>query len=179
MKIAGNTVGTPMPRTNYNQTDSTKADYLRGKTDLDKKILDAQTAANNAQTAANNAQTAANNAQTAANNAQTAADNAQTAVDKVSASLESKLKRFSFVLTVNDWVGDKAPYKQTVGIEGILSTDRPHYGPVYSEDTTTMMAEKEAWMLVDDLDTADGSVTVTCLEDKPETNVTVQMEVHR
>ena len=90
-----------------------------------------------------------------------------------------KRKLFTAVLTVNDWVGSAAPYKQTIGINGILGTDRPHYGPVYSEDTTTMLAEKEAWMLVDDLDTADGSVTFTCLEDKPKTNVTVQMEVHR
>ena len=69
MKIAGNTVGTPMPRTNYEQTDPTKADYLKGKTELDQKIDNAQTAANNAKTTADNAQTAADNAQTAAGNA--------------------------------------------------------------------------------------------------------------
>lgn len=93
--------------------------------------------------------------------------------------VDGKKKTFNVVLTTNDWEGEAAPYKQTIGIAGILGTDRPHYGPVYSEDTTTMLSEKEAWMLVDDLDTADGSVTFTCLEDKPETNVTVQMEVHR
>ena len=93
--------------------------------------------------------------------------------------VDEKRKLFTAVLTVNDWEGEIAPFKQTIGINGILGTDRPHYGPVYSEDTTTMLAEKEAWMLVDDLDTADGSVTFTCLEDKPKTNVTVQMEVHR
>lgn len=32
--IIGNTVGTPMPRTNYNQTDTTKADYLLGREKL-------------------------------------------------------------------------------------------------------------------------------------------------
>ena len=179
MKITGNTVGTPMPRTNYEQTDPAKADYLKGKQALDKKIEDVQSAADNAQTAADNAQTAADNAQTAADNAQTAADNAQTAAENAVKHADDKLKRFNVVLTVNDWEGDKAPYRQTIGIEGILVTDRPHYGPVYSEDTTTMMAEKEAWTLVDDLDTADGSVTFTCFGDKPEVNVTVQMEVHR
>ena len=190
MIIKGNTVGTPTPRTNYEQTDPAKADYLKGKTILDKKIDDAQTTANNAQTAAGNAQTAANNAQTAANNAQTTADNAKTAADNAQAAagnalteskayVDDKVKRFNIVLTVNDWEGDKAPYKQTIGLEGILGTDRPHYGPVYSENTATMLAEKEAFSYVDDLDTADGSVTFTCLEDKPSTNVAVQMEVHR
>ena len=93
--------------------------------------------------------------------------------------VDDKNKTFTVTLTKNDWDGTDAPYKQTIGIAGILGTDRPHYGPVYSEDTSTMLAEKEAWMLVDDLDTADGSVTFTCLEDKPQTSVTVQMEVHR
>ena len=186
MKIMGNTVGTPMPRTDWNQTDPKKANYLKGKEALDKRIADAQAAADNAHTAADNAQTAADNAQTAADNAQTAADNAQAAADDAKTAVEnalvyvdSKVKRFNVVLTVNDWDGDEAPYKQTIGIEGILGTDCPHYGPVYSEDTETMLAEKEAWMFVDDLDTADGSVTFTCLENKPEANVTVQMEVHR
>ena len=212
MIIKGPTVGTPMPRTNYEQTNPAKADYLKGKTVLDEKIQDAQTAADNAQTAADNAQTAADNAQTAADNAQAAADNANATADNALPKdggtmtgsvamggnkvtdlgtptddgdatskkyVDDKTKLFTVVLTVNDWEGDKAPYKQIIGIEGILGTDRPHYGPVYSEDTTTMLAEKEAFGYVDDLDTADGSVTFTCFEDKPETNVTVQMEVHR
>lgn len=93
--------------------------------------------------------------------------------------VDGKLKLFNCILTVNDWVGDAAPFKQTIGIEGILGTDRPHYGPVYSENTETAMAEKEAWSLVDNLDTEDGSATFTCFDDKPEVNVTVQMEVHR
>ena len=51
MKILGNTVGTAVIRTNYEQTDSTKADYLIGKDVLDQKIEGAKTAAENAQTA--------------------------------------------------------------------------------------------------------------------------------
>ena len=62
MIINGPTVGTPMPRTNYEQTDPSKADYLKGRDALNKKIQDAQTVASNAQAAADNAQTAANNA---------------------------------------------------------------------------------------------------------------------
>lgn len=71
---------------------------------------------------------------------------------------------------------DAAPYTQTVAVEGILAADQPHYGVVYSENWET---EKEAFALVDELDTSDGSVTFTCLEDKPEVNLTIQMEVNR
>ena len=72
-----------------------------------------------------------------------------------------------------------APYTQTVAVEGILATDTPHYGVVYSSAAATALAEKEAFSLLDDLDTANGSVTFTCFEEKPEVNLTVQMEVNR
>ena len=38
MKIVGVTVGTPMPRANYEQTDPKKSDYIKGKEKLDAKI---------------------------------------------------------------------------------------------------------------------------------------------
>ena len=37
MKIVGNTVGTPMPRANYNQTDPAKADYIVGRENIASK----------------------------------------------------------------------------------------------------------------------------------------------
>lgn len=48
MIIRGNTVGTTMPRTNYNQTDETKPDYLVGKDALDQKITEAKKAGTDA-----------------------------------------------------------------------------------------------------------------------------------
>ena len=53
MSIKGPTVGTPTPRTNYEQTDPVKADYLKGKNALDKKIDDAQSTAAKALKTAN------------------------------------------------------------------------------------------------------------------------------
>lgn len=212
MKIKGNTVGTTMPRTNWEQKDPAKADYLKGRDALEMLIQNAQSTADDAALDSFNAQLDATQALVDAANAQAAAENAQDTADaalpKTGGTMtgdvtmsgkkitglgdptndgdvvhkkyvDEKRKLFNCVLTVNDWVGDKAPYTQTIGIEGILGTDRPHYGPVYSENTETALAEKEAWALVDDLDTADGSVTFTCFDDKPEVNVAIQMEVHR
>ena len=202
MIIRGNTVGTTMPRADYAETNPKSAAYIKNKPD--EAIQRAQTTADNAVTAAGNAQTAADNAKTAADNAQTAADNAQTtandAVPKAGGTMtgalnvldptenahaankgyvDEKRKVFTTTLTVNDWEGDAAPYTQRIGIEGILSTDKPHYGAVYDEDQETRLKQKEAFVLVDDLDTEDGAVIFTCFEDKPEVNIPIQMEVNR
>ena len=89
--------------------------------------------------------------------------------------VDNKHKTAEVVLTAAGW-STAAPYTQTVSVSGILSTDQPHYGVVYSDNWE---AEKEAFALVDELDTADGSVTFTCFEEKPESDLTIQMEVNR
>ena len=199
MIIRGNTVGTTMPRADYAQTDPSKADYIKNKPD--EAIQKAQTTANEAKTAAGDAKTAADNAQTTADQAKTTADSITTdALLKAGGTMtgalnvldptenthaankgyvDEKRKVFTTTLTVNDWVGDAAPYTQSIGIEGILSTDRPHYSAVYDTDQETRLAQKEAFAMVDDLDTEDGVVIFTCFEDKPEVNIPIQMEVMR
>ena len=203
MIIRGNTVGTTMPRADYAETNPNSAAFIKNKPD--EAIQKAQTTADEAKTAAGDAQTAADNAQTAADNAQTTADDA---LPKAGGTMtgdivmggkqitdladptenthaankgyvDEKRKVFTTTLTVNDWEGDAAPYTQRIGIEGILSTDTPHYGAVYDEDQDTRLAQKEAFAMVDDLDTEDGAVIFTCFEDKPEVNIPIQMEVNR
>lgn len=82
-------------------------------------------------------------------------------------------------LTAAGWVGDKAPYTQTIEIEEITKNDEPHYGPVYAADYDTRQNQKEAYNEVSDLETADGSVTFTCDDDKPIVDLVIQMEVNR
>lgn len=81
-------------------------------------------------------------------------------------------------LPAGGW-SSEAPYTQTVAVEGILATDRPHYGVVLSDNLETALAEKEAFALVDDLETANGSVTFTCFEEKPQVDLNIQLEVNR
>lgn len=93
--------------------------------------------------------------------------------------VDEKRKKFTTTLTANEWEGDAAPYTQRIGIEGILSTDRPHYSAVYATDQETRVAQKEAFAMVDDLDTENGAVVFTCFEDKPSVDIPIQMEVNR
>lgn len=81
-------------------------------------------------------------------------------------------------LTAAGWSA-AAPYTQTVTAQGITAEDRPIYGVVLSVDKATAMAEKEAFAMVDDLDTDAGAVTFTCLEEKPSVALNIQMEVNR
>ena len=88
---------------------------------------------------------------------------------------DSLHKLFTAALPASGW-SEAAPYTQSVVVEGILASDTPHYGVVYSENA---LAEKEAFAMVDDLDTADGSLTFTCFVEKPEVDLTIQLEVNR
>ena len=83
------------------------------------------------------------------------------------------------VLRAAGWAGSSAPYTQTVAVDGILASDAPYYWPVYSGDNEARIAQKEAFGMLDLLATADGSITVTCFEEKPDVDVTIGMEVHR
>lgn len=72
-----------------------------------------------------------------------------------------------------------APYTQTVIVEGIAAEDTPHVSPVYSDDLATALVQKEAWEMVSRAKTAKGTITFYCFEDKPTTDIPVQIEVNR
>lgn len=82
-------------------------------------------------------------------------------------------------LSATGWAMSGGVYSQTVQVDGILETDRPHYGVVYSGTEEEMIAQKDAYALLDDLETAVGSVTVYCFDGKPDVDLNIQMEVNR
>lgn len=101
-------------------------------------------------------------------------------IDQRCANLEAKAtKRHTVTLLAANWVGDKAPYTQSIDIEGITVNDVPHWGLIYSAADEVRSAEKEAFAVVDDLETFGGYVVFTCFEDKPATDINIQMEVNR
>lgn len=96
----------------------------------------------------------------------------------VNSYVDSKHFFRDVTLTVAGWSA-AAPYTQTVTAQGITEEDRPIYGVALSADAATAMAEKEAFAMVDDMDTSAGVVTFTCLEEKPAVALNIQMEVNR
>ena len=83
------------------------------------------------------------------------------------------------VLSASAWAGSSAPYTQTVAVKGILEDDDPDYWPVYSGTNETRISQKEAFATLDLLTTSNGTITVTCFEEKPEVSLTIGLEVHR
>ena len=88
--------------------------------------------------------------------------------------------RVSYTATITTaWTGSSAPYTQDVTVSGILASDCPHIAPVYSSTLETALLEKEAWSMVSKAETSDGSIMFTCFEDKPSTEISIQIEVIR
>lgn len=155
-------------------------------TKAEQAVASAEASAAQAADAANTAVETANAAQATANAAAETAGSIAAAAGAAGAKAEEAKNaaeaaaavHTTVVLPVNGWT-NVAPYTQTVQVAGILETDQPHYGVIYSAELSTAMAEKEAFAMVDDLDTAAGSVTFTCFEAAPAVNLIVQLEVNR
>lgn len=153
MNIFGNPVGNLAPRTDYEQTDPTKADYLQGRDVLDKKIQEAKDKAGQAADAAE-------------------------ALGTTLASIPGAQQYFTATLAGTGWTGTEAPYSQTVAVAGILESDRATVDVLHSESYETACREEEAWAQVYRVDTADGSITAKAHE-KPGVNITIQLAVLR
>ncbi len=98
----------------------------------------------------------------------------------VSTQLDSKATTalYTGTLLSSGW-SSSAPYTQTLSIQGILSTDVPVVDVVLSSTTSTAVSQLEAWSCVSKIETAAGSITATCLEEKPTVDIPIQLKVVR
>lgn len=99
------------------------------------------------------------------------------AKEEAKAYTDSKRKTWTATITTT-WSGS-GPYTQSVTVSGILASDMPHIMPVYSATNATAIAQKEAWACVSKAETSDGTITFTCFEEKPSTDIPIQIEVMR
>ena len=83
----------------------------------------------------------------------------------------------SATLTVAGWTGS-APYAQSVTITGLTDAKKAMAYPVYGSDTPTNVALKEACGMVSFASRSGGTMTFTCLEDKPTVNIPITVEVY-
>ena len=81
-------------------------------------------------------------------------------------------------LTAAGWSAN-APYTQTVAVAGVTAGKSPYITPVYSGVADADIALREACAAVSYAKPGSGTITFVCLEDKPQTNIPVQVEVKR
>lgn len=88
---------------------------------------------------------------------------------------ERKPLHLEVTLSASGW-GNAAPYTQTLAVQAIRETDRPHYALVCTQDYD---AQLEAFGCIHRLDTTSGNLHFTCFADKPEVDITLILEVNR
>lgn len=89
------------------------------------------------------------------------------------------VRRFTAAFPAVDWDEIDGTNQQTVSVSGMTADMRPKCDILFDDEDVLAdkLAQKEAWLLVDDVDSGDGTITLTCFEDAPETDFTIQMEV--
>ena len=173
MSIMGNVVGLGAVQPDWAQTDETRADYIRNKPD----IPDMETPLEELRALAEAALPKTGGTMTGAinmgskriTNLGAPSSNAD-AANK--AYVDGKRLSGTVTLTAAGWSGGA----QEVSVSNILATDMPHWGIVYGTNTE---AEKEAFALVDVLETSAGKFTFRCFGDVPKVALTIQWEVDR
>lgn len=83
---------------------------------------------------------------------------------------------FTAALPVSGWTGS-VPYTQTVNVTGLTAGMRPVMDLVQSDTISTAQSQLEAYACISRATTTDGKLTVICYDDKPNVDITVQMEV--
>ena len=163
MSVRGNTIGTTAPRPDYAEQDEKQSSFIRNKP--------TQAIALALQTA----EAALARTGGAMSGPLSVLEPTEAGHAASRGYVDGKHRNITVQLPAKEWSAS-VPHTQRVAVAGILSSDHPHYGVVYSENWEE---EKRAFAMVDDLDTADGSVTFTCFRAAPETDLTVQLEVNR
>lgn len=74
---------------------------------------------------------------------------------------------------------DSGEYTQTVAVTGILASDNPIVDVVLDSSKDVALQQLETWSYISKIETADGSITVTCFEDAPTVAIPIQLKVVR
>lgn len=105
-------------------------------------------------------------------------DNIKDGAVKADKIAEQDRTQYIAVEVSAEWMGEAAPYIQTIAVTGIRENDRPivHFAP--PEDFEMLEDEQEAYALLYDIDTFDGSIKLWAKE-LPESAFNITLEVAR
>ena len=84
---------------------------------------------------------------------------------------------YTGVLTVDDWIGDTAPYTQDITISGITSDLSPLIDLIVSDDVATSDEEIAQWSYITKATTGDNIITFRCNKTKPTIELNFKIKV--
>lgn len=168
--IRGNTVGAVAPMTDYDQTNSQNPEYLKGR----EAIAEAVKQAGDAMPRSGGTMKGDINmdghriAKIPAPTEGTDAANKE--------YVDGKTQFVTANLSVAGWSAS-APYSQQVIVAGVMPEKPPHVSPVYTADNAAALMEACACITYATAGT--DLITFVCLNDKPQVDIPIQVEVHR
>ena len=83
------------------------------------------------------------------------------------------------VVIPTNWSGSSPPFTQSVSVPEVVESDRPHVGPILSDDINTGLEEEAAFNCITKGVPQNGAIMFYCFEEKPDRAVTIQIEVNR
>lgn len=102
------------------------------------------------------------------------------AAENVSAVINPYVySRFYTTATMTTTWSGTGPYTQTIPVAGVLATDTPVFGPLWGNDPETREAQSAAWRMISRIETANGSLIITCDKGAPTTAVPFQLTAVR
>ncbi|MCM1225078.1 MAG: hypothetical protein NC548_62570 [Lachnospiraceae bacterium] len=109
------------------------------------------------------------------------AENAQEAIMAVYNKAEEKAGMHTLTTTIiaSAFLGKTAPYTQKIRVPGILETDNPDVSINMSRVPADALAQRDAFGSVSLIETEDEYITVHCFEDKPQTDIPINIRVFR
>ena len=86
-------------------------------------------------------------------------------------------KNYTSVLTTEGWVGEAAPYTQTINIDNITSETSPIIDLVVSDDVNTGKEEVSQWANITKATAGENSITFSCYDTKPTIMLNIKVKV--
>lgn len=172
MSILGNVAGLGAVQPDWAQTDEKRADFIRNKPDMAGLTADIEEVRDLAGGALPRSGGTMSGAVDMGSRKVTNLAAPTNAADAANKSYVDG-KHLGGTVSLNTTWSNKA---QEVSVSGILATDMPHWGIIYGANRE---AEKEAFALVDVLETSAGKFTFRCFGDVPTVALTIQWEVNR
>lgn len=100
------------------------------------------------------------------------------AVALVATITDKANKKMTWTTTLDTiWQGISAPYTKTISLTDMLDTYVPVLDVIYSSNVETAKSEAEEFAKISKIESGNGTISLTCFEDKPSISLNVRVEV--